>query len=1501
MEEEILLKQCRDSEHSLQMQVTALQQTLQGSLDNENSLKLQVTSLQHEVQDLQQRLEQYAVASPKSLGSTTAMFPDSSGIMAARSFDRNGHTDEIIFETVPMSPALPTSSAKENQIAAGGAVKSNVEHLARSPLSEPTSATPLKQAISTQYPISPKCDEEIVSFGGEDALSMVRLWLRDKAEAAGKTGLSATCVPVLWTEDNPGSGTLKEMGIEKLSKFLYACDDIVCISSPVDIYGNETKDDLRIFPLASVTGVQQENQNEGQIIPDVSFIEQQLDEVQEQMVELQDLFNGSQARIKMRNEELLDRAVRQGHMLRCDKEQAAIILLECEVELNASEAKMCKVETILHTALQVICQQKSEREEDAGCRKRLQEDRDAVILEKESTLQDVQSLRVILRGMESRAIERERKHSHALTRVRTELLEEQALRRNQFQSLSLLRNQCHQLFEDVRHEVCMIQQAEDQKRVGQEELVSIHLTLQQQAEEILSLRSEIKENEHMRMLEAQAQAQKLQMYTKILIDSEQELLALKEAMFKAEECRRGKIHELSTRAAIHKQALVQDHLQQMREVSSSHAQELATNERSYETRLAELIAEQQSAIRNLNQRWQEHEKHVTEATATKTEDMVDVRKNWQAKIVDWSAHRFKSTMRRRFFMLMRLAVYQRCSSRLGRIWSCQQRCMRVISRVFSSWKALQTHEKLVQIEQDKETALAESERERVQALADRQELEEELGRKEVERVHLVEEVQHLHGELNGCLKQLCSARDLSWLSGLLEWYEEILDSKRALLAHHFGEWRAGRGRCKRRLEIGDSGGNSFALEAETLDEASQRWLLAEETRRLAQQALSRLDVLVSVTPRRRQRCDEKGTICNKRQTYDLDARDQTAEHSIAGVIHHAIQFSSRRRQGGAADAEEAEESSDEEESSVDVSRRLSPPAPPHGRTVSQDFRDVTQVDLEEKDQEESKNSFRTEMPQVLPRIASNSIEALRREEEKELQERDAMKRVALQARGYQGVDLESLSVHHPFCTSPSAPGDSFFTKWGGAVATLASSYRGEVEEVILPAGFQSADEDLSGKQAPEFALLPHLLLDFSVDQRVVDCAGTEHEMNEIIRDEDRDESLPPGEQGDPERAPQNVIGKAVVPSLWTAGNTPRAIMQFDNPTEPQAPADVASESVFKDAFLRKQDNAIPDLPESACLNQTASSNWFRPLQWFRSPAPDALSAPVAPSYPHPIEKFEKGAVEKESKRDHGREETRTDAKASEDGMEAGSVPLSPAASALKIPPSPPGSVASAVSASSSSSALLLPPHLYKSSRVFINKQLQTMTGRSQGLDAANVLTPTRTSYINVDWGHVDIVTDSISSSDNVVKPVSGLEHARLRTDRKADRKRDRIEAFVDDTTEAVVEAVEASSHPEVAATEIPRETARDLLDHSMEGGLLRERYTGKGAYTFKNGNVYEGEFKDGNICGSGIILFPDGRRFKGHFRGILSENVCQKMSLSETIYVYTASHERQHETRAWTI
>ena len=53
--------------------------------------------------------------------------------------------------------------------------------------------------------------------------------------------------------------------------------------------------------------------------------------------------------------------------------------------------------------------------------------------------------------------------------------------------------------------------------------------------------------------------------------------------------------------------------------------------------------------------------------------------------------------------------------------------------------------------------------------------------------------------------------------------------------------------------------------------------------------------------------------------------------------------------------------------------------------------------------------------------------------------------------------------------------------------------------------------------------------------------------------------------------------------------------------------------------------------ESACPNQTASSNWFRPLQWFRSPAPDAL-----------------------------------DTRSSEVGIEAGSEPLSAAGRALQI-------------------------------------------------------------------------------------------------------------------------------------------------------------------------------------------------------------------------------------------
>ena len=90
----------------------------------------------------------------------------------------------------------------------------------------------------------------------------------------------------------------------------------------------------------------------------------------------------------------------------------------------------------------------------------------------------------------------------------------------------------------------------------------------------------------------------------------------------------------------------------------------------------------------------------------------------------------------------------------------------------------------------------------------------------------------------------------------------------------------------------------------------------------------------------------------------------------------------------------------------------------------------------------------------------------------------------------------------------------------------------------------------------------------------------------------------------------------------------------------EAPAAKASESMVQDTFLRALPTTGKDQEsletslheeESACPNQTASSNWFRPLQWFRSPGPDAL-----------------------------------DTRSSEDGIEAGSEPLPAAGRALQI-------------------------------------------------------------------------------------------------------------------------------------------------------------------------------------------------------------------------------------------
>ena len=44
-------------------------------------------------------------------------------------------------------------------------------------------------------------------------------------------------------------------------------------------------------------------------------------------------------------------------------------------------------------------------------------------------------------------------------------------------------------------------------------------------------------------------------------------------------------------------------------------------------------------------------------------------------------------------------------------------------------------------------------------------------------------------------------------------------------------------------------------------------------------------------------------------------------------------------------------------------------------------------------------------------------------------------------------------------------------------------------------------------------------------------------------------------------------------------------------------------------------------------------------------------------------------------------------------------------------------------------------------------------------------------------------------------------------------------------------------------------------------------FSGWGEHTFKGGTVYHGEFKNGSMCGHGLLLYVDGRRFEGHFRG----------------------------------
>ena len=64
----------------------------------------------------------------------------------------------------------------------------------------------------------------------------VREWLLARVQKAGDQGLVASLIPTFWSQDYPNAGVfpLKQMGVNKLIKFLLACSDIVRTARPTD-------------------------------------------------------------------------------------------------------------------------------------------------------------------------------------------------------------------------------------------------------------------------------------------------------------------------------------------------------------------------------------------------------------------------------------------------------------------------------------------------------------------------------------------------------------------------------------------------------------------------------------------------------------------------------------------------------------------------------------------------------------------------------------------------------------------------------------------------------------------------------------------------------------------------------------------------------------------------------------------------------------------------------------------------------------------------------------------------------------------------------------------------------------------------------------------------------------------------------------------------------------------------------------------------------------------
>lgn len=58
------------------------------------------------------------------------------------------------------------------------------------------------------------------------------------------------------------------------------------------------------------------------------------------------------------------------------------------------------------------------------------------------------------------------------------------------------------------------------------------------------------------------------------------------------------------------------------------------------------------------------------------------------------------------------------------------------------------------------------------------------------------------------------------------------------------------------------------------------------------------------------------------------------------------------------------------------------------------------------------------------------------------------------------------------------------------------------------------------------------------------------------------------------------------------------------------------------------------------------------------------------------------------------------------------------------------------------------------------------------------------------------------------------------------------------------------------------------------GNWKDDLQNGLGKLTKKNGDIYEGEFKNGHVDGNVVIHYADGRKFKGIYRNGKREGAC---------------------------